>query len=233
MTTKPFFGSAEDDAALEEVNQAFWRSLLGHVRAEVDRSTVAAILDVGCHRGGLLELFAEHYRPRRVVGLEPLDPARQQARFRLSRLAEEVELLRPSEWPAVEAGSIDLVTCHEVLHLVEDLDAFMTELARVLRPGGAAYVVLGSHAENPQWARWKPQLLATGLEAFDHAPFDVLSAAARAGLRGALRPLRRDGWVIYDPLTAEYRYPSAEALFAHHYRHKLLFRLTRPEGSQR
>lgn len=231
MKTQTFFGSAEDDEGLEEVNQAFWRSLLVHVRAEVDPSAVTSILDVGCHRGGLLALFAEHFRPRRVVGLEPLDRARQQARFRLSRLAEEVELLSPSEWPAVPAGSIDLVTCHEVLHLVEDLDSFMVEVVRVLRPGGAAYVVLGSHAENPQWARWKPQLVALGHEVFDHAPLDILAAAARSGLRGAVRPLRRDGWVVYDPLAAEYRYPSAEAMFDHHYRQKLLFRLTRPEVS--
>lgn len=230
MNPQTFFESAEEDEQLEEVNQVFWRSLLGHVRAEMDRAEVSSILDVGCHQGGLLELFARHFRPRRLVGLEPLEKARQRARFRLSGLAPDVRLLSPSQWSAVPAGSVDLVLCHEVLHLVADLDAFMQQVVRVLRPGGCTYVVLGSHTENPLWAEWKSRLVECGHEVCDHAPIEILAAASRAGLRAAVRPLRRDGWVFYDPLAAEYHYPSAEAMFDHHYLHKLLFRLHRLQG---
>lgn len=230
MKTETFFASTEEDEQLEEVNQIFWRSLLGHVRAEVDRAEVTTILDVGCHHGGLLELFARHFHPRCLIGLEPLETARQRARFRLARQAPEVRLLEASQWSSVAAGSVDLVLCHEVLHVVADLDDFMAKVARVLRPGRAsAYVVFGSHTENPLWPVWKSELVKLGREVFDHAPFDVLTAASQSGLRGALRPLRRDGWVFYDPRTPQYRYPSSEAMFDHHYRYKLLFRLHHPE----
>ena len=92
-------------------------------------------------------------------------------------------------------------------------------------------MVLGSHAENPLWEEWQARLVAGGHEVFDHSPFDVLAAAGRSGLRTAMRPLRSDGWVFYDPTVAEYPYPSAEAMLDHHYRHKLLFRLSLPGQS--
>lgn len=226
MKSATFFGSAEEDQHLEDVNQVFWRSLFGHARAEVDRKDVSTILDVGCHHGGLLELFSRHFHPQLLIGLEPLEHARQRAGFRLSRQQAEVRLLEPSEWLSVADKCVDLVLCHEVLHLVADLEGMLTQVARVLRPGdhAAAYFVYGSHSENPLWPIWKSKLVELGHEVFDHTPFDVLSAAARSGLQCAIRPLRRDGWVFYNPETAQYQYPSAEAMFDHQYRHKLLFR---------
>ena len=42
--------------------------------------------------------------------------------------------------------------------------------------------------------------------------------------RGRIRALRRSGWVTYDPLRADFRYPDVRTMFDHHYRHKLIFR---------
>jgi hypothetical protein len=63
----------------------------------------------------------------------------------------------------------------------------------------------------------------------DRAPFDILRVGIDAGLTGALRPLRRDGWVIYDPDRAAFKYSSVEELFDHQYRHKLLFRFVKQQ----
>lgn len=231
MSGQPLFGTPERDQQLERVSQQFWRSLLGHLRAEVAAEQVDCLLDIGCHTGGLLELAAKLLSPRLLCGIEPLATARDQARFRLSRLSAEIRLLPPSEWSQLPAGGVDLAISHETLQLVEELDELMAQLARVLRPGARAYLVLGCHTENPLWPGWKKQLIAGGHEAFDHAPLEILRAASRAGLHTAVRPLRRDGWIIYDPEEAEYRYPSCDAMLAHHYRHKLLFRLDSPADS--
>lgn len=227
-----FFGSARQDEQLERWNQEFWRSLLSHIRAEVPVAEVRCILDVGCHHGGLLELLARHFQPERLLGLEPLASAREQATFRLKGKAPSVQILGSSRWPVVPSASVDLATCHEVLHLVGDLEAFMGSLARVVRPGAWAFVVLGCHRENPMWQRWKPQVARLGHEVFDHFPMDVLSAASAVGFHTSVRPLRRDGWVIYDPLTAEFQYPSVAEMFDHQFRHKLLFRLIRRSSAE-
>jgi SAM-dependent methyltransferase len=228
-----FFGSSEEDEGLERINQEFWRSLLGHLRAECPLDEVDCILDVGCNRGGLLELLAGHFHPGSLLGLEPVAGARQRAQFRLNNRAREVKIMNTDRWSAISAASVDLVTVHEVLYLIADIDAFMNSLARVVRVGGWAFVVLGCHTENPLWKRWKTHIEELGHETFDHSPMEIMLAASAAGFHTSVRPLRHDGWVIYDPLSADLPYANVAEMFDHQYRQKLLFRFIRSEAMNR
>lgn len=222
----PPLQALEDDASLEHANQIFWSSLLGHIQAEV-RGPVESILDVGCHHGGLLMRLAALLHPKNITGIEPSTISRERAMFRLRKLAPSVAVLAPERWSEIPTSSIDLLTCHEVLHLVEDLPALFGQIARTLRAHGTAFVVAGCHTENPIWPRWSEQLRSAGQNVMDRAPFDILRAGINAGLSGAMRPLRRDGWVIYNPDHATFTYSSAEELLGHQYRHKLLFRFVK------
>lgn len=226
LVPMPPLQALEDDASLEQANQIFWSSLLEHVQAEV-RGPVESILDVGCHHGGLLERLAALLHPRTLTGVEPSTRSRERALFRLRKLAPSVAVVSPERWHEIPAASIDLLTCHEVLHLVEDLPGLFYQIARTLRAHGTALVVAGCHTENPLWPRWSEQLRAAGQIVMDRAPFDILGAGFNAGLGGALRPLRRDGWIIYNPDGAAFTYSSAEELLDHQYRHKLLFRFVK------
>ena len=134
-------------------------------------------------------------------------------------------LLDQSQWDQVPTGAIDLVTSHEVLYLEPDVPGFMREVRRVLAVDGRAYVVLGCHAENPLWHAWKSRLTAAGRTVYDHVPVDIMGAASAAGLSASVQPLRRVGWITYDPRRAEFPYPDVRTMFDHHYRHKLVFRL--------
>lgn len=232
-TDDSFFGTLAEDEELERANHLFWRALLDHARTEMNGQRVRAVLDIGCHFGGLLDRLCQAFQPREVFGVEPLDGARERARFRLARSGASVTLVPPDRWDAIPDDAVDLATCHEVLHLIADVPRFMARVARVLRPGGCALLVLGSHSENPTWTRWKSIMLDQGIEVHDHAPLDILAHASRAGLATALRPLRRDGWVIYDPTVARYPYDSMAEMLDHQYRHKLLFRLLAPAAPAR
>jgi SAM-dependent methyltransferase len=222
----PPLPALEDDASLERANQIFWSSLLRHIQAEA-HGPVESVLDVGCHHGGLLERLAALLHPKSMRGIEPSAVSRERALFRLRKLVPTVAIFSPERWGEVPASSVDLITCHEVLHLVEDLPAMFRQISRVLRPDGTAFVVAGCHTENPLWPRWSEQLRNAGQTVVDRAPFDILRAGISAGLSGALRPLRRDGWIIYDPDQALFKYSSAEELLDHQYRHKLLFRFVK------
>ena len=227
-----FFGTAEEDEQLEALNRGFWRRLLAHARTEMRGHRVHTLADVGCHRGGLLELFINAFQPHRAYGVEPLSAARERACFRLARSSTKVTLVPPERWNEVPTGAVDLLTCHEVLHLVADLHTFMAEVARVLRPGGCALIVLGCHIENPTWLHWKKHLVERNIRVHDHSPLDILASASGVGLRTALQPLRRDGWVLYDPVAATYTYASVAEMFDHQYRHKLLFRFLQPDEKE-
>lgn len=218
----------EDDASLEHANQIFWSSLLEHVQAEI-RGPSESILDVGCHHGGLLMRLAALLQPRSLIGVEPSTRSRERALFRLRKLAPSVTILPPERWSEIPSASIDFLTCHEVLHLVEDLPELFYQISRTLRAHGTAFVVAGCHTENPVWTRWSAQLRAAGQIVMDRSPFDILRAGIHTGLRGAMRPLRRDGWIIYDPDRAVFTYSSAEELLEHQYRHKLLFRFVKEQ----
>jgi SAM-dependent methyltransferase len=221
---RTFFGDPTHDDELPAVNEAFWSALIGHIEQD-SISTPGVILDVGCHTGGLLEALGRRFAPHELFGIEPLASARAAASQRLEGIPATVTLLDAAEWDRIPTGAIDLVVSHEMLYLEPDVPRFMRRIRTVLRPGGFAYVVLGCHSENPLWQTWKTLLIAAGHRVYDHMPLAIMEAASAAGLVPSVQPLRRSGWVTYDPHQAEFRYPSVQAMLDHHYVHKLLFRL--------
>ena len=218
-----FFGDSTLDDELPFVNATFWVALIGHVERDV-AAPPRSILDIGCHTGGLLHRLAHRFGPDRLWGIEPIRTARETALRQLIGVAPSVRVLDVGEWGQIPERSVDLVTSHEVLYLQEDLSELMREVERVLSPHGVAYMVLGCHAENPLWEEWKKPMIAAGRAVYDHAPFEIMEAASAAGMLPSVQPLRRFGWVTYDPLRAEFSYPDLRTMFDHHYRYKLIFR---------
>ena len=186
------------------------------------------ILDVGCHSGGLLYELNRRFAPGELFGIEPLASARAAAARRLDGIRATLRLFDVSEWGLIPPAAIDLLTSHEVLYLDPDLRDFMKRVRKVLAPAGVAYVVLGCHAENPLWQTWKALLVEAGHDVYDYLPIEIMSAASSAGLLPSVQPLRRSGWVTYDPLRADFPYPDVRTMFDHHYRYKLIFRF-RPQ----
>lgn len=223
-----FFADLADEEDLEARNEVFWDAMIDRIREDGLRQVPRTVLDVGCHRGGLLARLATRWAPTTLIGIEPLDAARSRARLRLGTAAEHVLLFDPSDWHRVPAGSVDLVVSHEVLWLLPDLEEFVGHLARVLSPLGRAYLATGCHAENPLWSEWRAQLEAMGHRAFTHAPMALMAAAGHHQLLSSVRPLRERGWATHDPTAGGFTFPSVAALLDHQFRHKLLFRLVRP-----
>jgi SAM-dependent methyltransferase len=213
----------EDD--LEPRNLPFWQALLERVGEDRTGRIPRIVLDVGAHRGGLLAKIVERWRPTEVWAVEPVAGLRDRARLRLRTLAPRVEILGTEQWSQVGTGTVDLLTCHEVLHVVEDLPELFRHWRRVLAPDGVAYVALGCHTDNPVWSRWRPLLEDQGIRCFDHAPLGIMAEAARVGFQTAVRPLLAPGWVRFDPLLASFPFATVSELLDHHHKHKLLFRL--------
>ena len=141
----------EDDSSLEQVNDIFWQSLLEHIRREFHDRPIDGVLDVGCHHGGMLAQLASAFHPKRLTGIEPISQSRTRALFRLRALTPTVSILPPEKWREVPTDSVDIVTCHEVLHLVDNLSSLFGNIVRVLRRQGCVFIVAGCHTENPVW----------------------------------------------------------------------------------
>ncbi len=93
------------------------------------------VLDVGCGGGLLSEEFAA--LRCQVTGIDPSEPTLQAAREHARKGGLNIRYLSGrGEALPFEDRSFDLVCCCDVFEHVEDLDAVLREIGRVLKPGG-------------------------------------------------------------------------------------------------
>jgi ubiquinone/menaquinone biosynthesis C-methylase UbiE len=145
------------------------------------------VMDLGCGRGGVVELFWRDVRL--AAGLDPDAPS----------LAEHhspglpVIRGRGEHLPFVDR-SFDLVVCLWVLEHVEDPEAFLTEVHRVLMPGGH-FVFLTPNLRNPlllvnRLAKALPQLQRRVVpRVYGRVEADTFRVRYRANTERALRAL--------------------------------------------
>ena len=158
----------------------------------------AAALEVGCGRGVGTEIILDRFQADRVLALD-LDPRMVElARPRLVRFGERV-CLKVGDAEAIQADdkSFDAVFDFGIIHHVPDWRRALSELHRVLRPGGRAYieevyppVISGRIArwllEHPKHDRFHHAELLAGLE---RAGFTLVGDRCWAGMVG---------WVVAD-----------------------------------
>jgi SAM-dependent methyltransferase len=140
------------------------------------------VLDLGCGAGRFVA--ALHRAGADAVGVELSVAALERAR----RVAPgaDLRLVEPGGALPLGHGEIDLVWCSEVLEHVADTGGFLTEVRRVLRPGGRLLVTVPDHG------RAKRTLLA--LARFE-AHYDPLGQHLRFYTRRSLaRTLEATGF---------------------------------------
>lgn len=175
-----------EETFLAELNQSLrprGSDMLHDLVAELDLPAGAVVLDAGCGKGRHAVALARRFDVR-VIGIDPapihLDLAATAvaaAESTTPGLSARIELGpgRVEQLP-LDASSVDLVWCRDVLGAVEDLDAAYREFARVLRPEGRAIIYQSGLA---------PDL--TALEAERFAALDgPLSSADPARIEAAI-----------------------------------------------
>ena len=94
-----------------------------------------SVLDVGCAGGFMTEAIAE--KGARVTGIDPANEAINAARAHAQGSGLEVSyIVGVGEELPYEDASFDAVVCVDVLEHVQDLDKVISEITRVLKPGG-------------------------------------------------------------------------------------------------
>jgi ubiquinone/menaquinone biosynthesis C-methylase UbiE len=118
-----------------------------HFRAE-NRATVRArlhklradfggrLLDVGCGTGFIIDLAADLFEDVRGIDVTPAMLARVQPRPNVQVYSADAAQL------PFGADRFDVVSAYSFFHHLQDLDAVLSEVHRVLRPGGCLYVDL-------------------------------------------------------------------------------------------
>ena len=109
--------------------------LLGHV------PTGARVLDVGCGEGRFAAALAD--AGAQVVAIDVAEEPLRRARVRRADL--DLRLVEPEgPWP-LEDASFDVVWAGETIEHVADTAAWLSEVRRVLRPGGTLLLSTPAH----------------------------------------------------------------------------------------
>jgi ubiquinone/menaquinone biosynthesis C-methylase UbiE len=113
------------------------RALLDLVRLMGAPRAFPQILDVGCGYGKALPLLDEHFRPRRIVGVEAELEARPHALRNAARCRCAFEFVHASaSRTGLSDAAFDMIFCHQSFHHIIDQERAIREFHRLLRPGG-------------------------------------------------------------------------------------------------
>jgi ubiquinone/menaquinone biosynthesis C-methylase UbiE len=100
------------------------------------------ILDVACGPAFLLLEAGQRLPRARLVAQDASETMLRIAEEEAARYGRSIETVRcPAEELDLEDASVDVATCKQLLHEVRAADRVISELARVVRPGGRAYVI--------------------------------------------------------------------------------------------
>lgn len=138
------------DASMEQGHG----DVVGQVIAEMGISSGQQILDLGCGNGWATRLLAKSSSGVSSIGIdispEMIARAEELHSFTIRARYE----VGPFEKIDFADGKFDRVFSMEALYYAVDLDASLVEILRVLKPGGAADIVIDYFTENAGTASW-------------------------------------------------------------------------------
>jgi SAM-dependent methyltransferase len=110
------------------------------------------VLDVGCGQGKSFRPLLEHFAPRRLIGVDADEECLQRARMEAARESVPVQLQRADVAAlTLPDASIDIVFCHQTFHHLTQQERALSELYRVLKPGGLLLFAESTRAYINSW----------------------------------------------------------------------------------
>ncbi len=142
---------------MNTIHKRLYQQIIDHLRAEVPSSAgQTAILDVGCGGGSTVKSFCENFENSKVVGLDHSNEmVALSSRVNRKHIAAgnvEIVLGDVSKLP-FGASQFNLVSSFDTINLWTDLETSVTEIWRVLAPGGLFVIVNAYPKEGTKWWR--------------------------------------------------------------------------------
>jgi SAM-dependent methyltransferase len=110
------------------------------------------VLDAGCGQGNSFRLLIEQFSPQRVIGVDAEEKCLRRAQIKVLQETVPIEL-RHCDIAALDLGnaSVDLVFCHQTFHHLNRQEQALTQMFRVLKPGGLLLFAESTRAYIESW----------------------------------------------------------------------------------
>ena len=214
--------SAPDEDGMTQEHAWIWQEMI-KARARDDLSE-ARVLDIGCNQGGFLRMLYDALPFKEGVGVDL-------AQFAVAT-ANAQKRDRPLTYKATtllaDAGDpFDLAFSHEVIYLIDDLEAHAHQVAEVLASGGTYDAVTCCHSGNPLWSKWHPMIAEiSNIPVPDHHPDAIAAGFRSAGLEVSVARFLANAPI---PMLGPNAYFPTDMDRVEVYANwKLLFRCTKP-----
>jgi ubiquinone/menaquinone biosynthesis C-methylase UbiE len=133
------------------------RKPLREVRARVCSGLRGEVVEIGFGTG-----LNSAYYPRDVTNLYAVEPSHVSMRIARTRVEKHDVPIEPAgltgERLDLPSEGLDAALSTWTLCTIPDVDAALTELLRVLKPGGTFHFVEHGHAPDPGIARWQERI---------------------------------------------------------------------------
>jgi ubiquinone/menaquinone biosynthesis C-methylase UbiE len=150
-------GFYQDQIVPVLINLAMRRRDLAVYRSRIVPAAEGRVLEIGIGSGLNLPFYSRHVE--QVIGLDPSPKLLAMARQANRPTSGTVEFVEGSaEQIPLENGSIDTVVMTWVLCSIPDAAHALSEIHRVLRPGGRLLFVEHGRAPEPNVVRWQDRL---------------------------------------------------------------------------
>ncbi|NTW23809.1 MAG: class I SAM-dependent methyltransferase [Lentimicrobium sp.] len=185
---------------------------------------VKSVLDIGCATGEFLNFCAK--KGLQTMGIEPNEKARN-----IAETTYKLDIKDEHEIDSLDNESFDVITMWHVLEHVPDINKRMSDIFRLLKDKGLAYIALPNHAShdaqyyNRYWAAWD---VPRHLFHFDQKAFSLL--ATKHGFEiVSIRPMLFDAF--YVSLLSE-KYMSGKSSYPKAIRRGLISNMKARSGTK-
>jgi ubiquinone/menaquinone biosynthesis C-methylase UbiE len=183
------------------------------------------ILDLGCGDGCLLQRLAKRCAPgSQLWGIDLSDAELHRAQPRLQAVGATLIAARAQQLP-LKSATLDIVSCHMALMLLAPLAPAITEIHRVLKPGGQFVALTAKFQPNMILSVFN-QVFISLQPAIPPAFATLQQIGAQTTDPATLPTLFQQPTAPFDPVTLQYhqlQIPAQVAEITHFFQHTYMF----------
>jgi len=219
---KTWTTSQKEEDAMFEGHIQLWRCMVDNIQEK--NLQAKTVLDFGCNQGGFLRMLYNLNPFKKALGVDIA--AASAAKADALNPGLPITYGTPDLLDGLE-GLFDVAFSHEVIYLIQDLDAHAKLMKRVLKDTGVYYAATGCHTENPLWPKWHKYISEySNIPVPNYSLNDYAKAFQDNGFSVEAKSFRYDGFIRFTEDDKGY-YANIMDKLNYYNQDKILFRFTK------